>query len=110
MGKLKDKQYLDQAAKRFLLALKSGLTESEAFDYEFRGSTLADAYKDKLKSKLEARAMELKKEEEELLERISKKYKLGRNPTYTYTNLTPPLPLPLSKAKKHMSVGSTLLL
>ena len=78
LGKLKDKTYLDLAAKRYLLALKSGLTEEDAFEYEFKGSSLADAYKEKLKGKLEARAMELKQEEEERLERESKNYRAGK--------------------------------
>jgi tetratricopeptide (TPR) repeat protein len=78
LGKLKDKNYLDLAAKRFLLALKNGMSEEEAFDMEFKGSSLADLYKDKLKLKLEARANELKQEEATRLERESRNYKLGK--------------------------------
>lgn len=76
---------LDAAAKRYLLGLKSGLTEDEAFGLEFKEfkasttvTSVMDTYKDKLREKIESRAMEIQKEEEEMLERTSKNYKLGK--------------------------------
>eukprot|EP00955_Chlamydomonas_euryale_P096725 365028-Chlamydomonas_euryale.AAC.42 len=57
---------------------QTGIDEDEMLALEFGSSDVAMAYKDKLKARLQARADEMKLEEEERMERLAKSYLLGK--------------------------------
>ncbi len=78
MGRLGDRNYLDAAAKRFTLGIENGLSEDEMVALEFKGNSLEDTYREKIKRKLIERSAKLKEEEEERIQRLAKSYLLGK--------------------------------
>ncbi|GAX73861.1 hypothetical protein CEUSTIGMA_g1311.t1 [Chlamydomonas eustigma] len=82
-GKMKDKAYLDLAARKFSLGLEKGIDEDEMVALEF--GTSLDAmtevqvkYMEKVKEKLQKRAEELRAEDEAMEARLAKTLVLGK--------------------------------